>query len=150
MKRWVIGLALVLAVSGARAGPLDDANAGLAALQSGDNDGAIALFDRALASGRLRGDDLEFAYAARGQAYLNKKDLPNAILNLDKARQMKPDDKDAQVALVLAICSAQPAGSIPGQNVGRALGHLLVGGLVAGLTGQDVTAVANPSAQCPQ
>jgi tetratricopeptide (TPR) repeat protein len=155
MKGWVIGLAVALAASSARPGPVEDANAGLAALQAGDNDGAIALFDRAIASGRLRGDDLEFAYAARGEAYLNKKDLPDAIVNLDRARQMKPDDKDAQVALVTAICAAQPAALVPGQNAGRVVGRLLGGMLAAGLGGQDLggalgSSVAQPSTQCPQ
>jgi tetratricopeptide (TPR) repeat protein len=146
MKGWVLALALGLAASAAQSGPLDDANAGLAALQSGDNDGAIALFDRALQSGRLRGDDLEFAYAARGQAYLNKRDLPDAIVDLDKARQMKPDDKDAQTSLVAAICAAQPAALIPGQNAGRVIGRLLGGAITQGLTGQAAPSLV----QCPQ
>jgi tetratricopeptide (TPR) repeat protein len=146
MKSCMIGLAMALTASNAWPGPLEDANAGLAAMQSGDNDGAIALFNRALESGRLRGDDLEFAYAARGQAHLNKHDLPDAIADLDKARQMKPDDKDAQASLVVAICTAQPAALIPGQNAGKVIGRLLGGAILAGLAGQQ----APPLVQCPQ
>jgi tetratricopeptide (TPR) repeat protein len=127
--------AVLLVGSSALAGPIEDANAGLAALQGGDNDGAIALFTRALDSGRLHGEDQEFAYAARGQAYLNKADLSRAIADLDRARQMKPDDKDAQAALATAICKAQPAATIRGAPVG---GAIFRGLLNNSLTGQPV------------
>lgn len=150
------GLALALA-STAQAGATSDANAALATLQSGDNDGAIALFTRALGEG-LRGDDREFAYAMRGQAYLNKGDFSRAIADLDKARQLKPDDNDAQTALVTAICKVQPASLIAGRSAASyanqlsgAFGRALLGGLAQNLqqqTGAPVNLPAAPGLGC--
>jgi Tfp pilus assembly protein PilF len=140
MKRALLG-GLVAAMLGAaaHAGGIDDGNAGLAALQQGDNDGAIVLFTRALGSGGLRGDDREFAYANRGVAYLNKGDLASAIADLDKARQMKPDDADTQNALIKALSTALPATILPGQSaksmfrqVVGALGQAVADGIVEG------------------
>jgi tetratricopeptide (TPR) repeat protein len=128
-----------------------DANAALATLQSGDNDGAITLFTRALGEG-LRGDDKEFAYAMRGKAYLNKGDLFSAINDLDTARQLKPDDGDAQKDLILAICKVQPASLIAGRSAssyanqfGNALGRALLGGLAQGLQQQTGANVSVPT-----
>jgi tetratricopeptide (TPR) repeat protein len=133
--------ALAFATS-ASAGGIDDGNAGLAALKSGDNDAAINLFTRALGSRDLKGDDREFAYANRGQAYLNKVDYPDAIADLDKAREMKPDDTDAQTALLTALSSELPANLVPGQSAktmvgqfGRLLGKAIVNGMAQGAQG---------------
>lgn len=101
-------------VSRAQARGVDDGNAGLAAMESGDYDSAISLFTRALKRGGLAGDDREFAYANRGRAYLKKGDFSSAIVDLDRARQMKPDDADAQNDLVAALAAKLPAASIPG------------------------------------
>jgi tetratricopeptide (TPR) repeat protein len=110
---WGMAAALLIA-SSVHASATDDGNAGLEALNGGDYDKAISLFTRALDSGELRGDDKEFAYANRGRAYLKKGDLSSAIVDLDKARQMKPDDTDAQTDLVTALSAKLPAASIPG------------------------------------
>ncbi len=137
------------AVAASRA--IIDANAALATLQSGDNDGSITLFTRALGEG-LRGDDREFAYAMRGKAYLNKGDLSSAISDLDNARQLKPDDGDAQKDLILAICKTQPASLIAGRSassyanqIGNALGRAILGGLAQGLQQQTGTNVNIPT-----
>lgn len=117
MKRaFLAGVAALVIAGSAHANGIQDGNAGLQALQNGDNDGAIALFTRALSARDLRGDDREFAYANRGQAYLNKGDLSDAIADLDKARQMKPDDTDAQTALVTALSTQLPAVALPNQS----------------------------------
>jgi tetratricopeptide (TPR) repeat protein len=113
----------------------DDGNRGLAALQQGDNDTAIMLFTRAL--GRLEGDDKEFAYANRGKAYLNKADYSSAIADLDRARQMKPDDADAQNDLIVALQYEIPADSIPGrpkQSLVGPLGKALIQGFFGALS----------------
>jgi tetratricopeptide (TPR) repeat protein len=143
-------IVLVLALTTtARANALSDASAGLATLQSGDNDGAIALFTRALNEG-LRGDDKEFAYASRGKAYLNKADFSDAIADLDRARQMKPDDNDAQNDLIAAISQVQPANMVTGRSAssyanefGNAIARSLLGGLAASLQQQTGQAMAN-------
>jgi tetratricopeptide (TPR) repeat protein len=147
----VLGLTLVLA-SAAEASALSDASAGMATLQSGDNDGAIALFTRAIGEG-LKGDDRELAYASRGKAYLNKQDFSDAIADLDRARQMKPDDNDAQNDLVTAISQVQPANLVAGRSassyaneLGRGLGKALLGGLTRSLqqqAGQAIPGIPN-------
>jgi tetratricopeptide (TPR) repeat protein len=141
MKSAFVGaLAAMALATAAQANPIDDGNAGLTALQNGDNDQAIALFTRALASGGLKGDDREFAYANRGKAYLNKFDISDAIADLDRARQMKPDDVDAQTNLISAISQTLPATLLPGQSAkslfgqfGAAVGQAVVKGVAQGL-----------------
>lgn len=101
----------LLFVSAAYANAVDDGNDGLQALNSGDNDRAIVLFTRAIKG--LNGDDQEFAYANRGRAYARKSDYSSAIADLDHARQMKPDDTDAQADLIAVLQIELPADSIP-------------------------------------
>lgn len=129
-------LALAMLVPAAAWGDAaDDGNRGLTALQQGDNDTAIKLFTRALV--HLDGDDKEFAYANRGKAYLNKADYSLAIADLDRARQMKPDDADAQNDLILALQYEIPADSIPGrpkQSTIGPLGRALIQGFVNDLS----------------
>jgi len=139
---WIV-LGVLACASAAHANGPDDANAGLAALNAGDYDRAISLFDRALASGQIQGDDTEVAFACRGRAYLKKGDYASAIVDLDRARRIKPDDTDAQNDLVAALADTIPLSSIPGapRNASisasrpaakpNALGGLL-GALVAG------------------
>jgi tetratricopeptide (TPR) repeat protein len=120
----------------ASADAASDGNQGLTALQQGDNDTAIRLFSHALGSGQLSGDDLEFAYANRGKAYLNKHDLSSAIADLDRARQMKPDDTDAQNDLVAALQAEIPPDSVPGRpkpSFFGQLGQALLQGMADGM-----------------
>ena len=141
MKAFLLGVSISLAVGfAAQANGVDDGNAGLTALQNGDNDTAIAMFTRALDAGGLKGDDREFAYANRGKAFLNKGDFSSAIADLDKARRMKPDDVDAQNDLVTAVSRTLPATLLPGQSarsvfrqLGRSLGQAVVQGVANGL-----------------
>jgi len=144
MKALVISMVLLLgSATLAHANALDDGNDGLKALQNGDNDTAINLFTRALKSGQLKGDDREFAYANRGKAYLNKGDLSDAVVDLDAARQMKPDDTDAQNDLVKAVSLQLPATMLPGQSAksvlgqaGSLFGKALLKGIQAGIAQQ--------------
>lgn len=117
---WTL-LGLLVLPSAVRANGLDDANAGLAALNAGHYDHAINLMSRALASGRLQGDDLEFGLACRGRAYLKKADYSSAIVDLDRARRIKPDDQDAQADLDFALAALTPISSIPGVGKGVAV-----------------------------
>lgn len=136
----VLLLSAPLSATAARADGADDGNRGLQALDQGDYDGAIALFTHALKLGGLATDDQEFAYANRGRAYLKKGDYSGAIVDLDRARQMKPDDADAQNDLLAALQAEIPPDSIPDkpkasflQLLGQALLKGLVDGIAAGL-----------------
>ena len=125
-----------LFATAARADGADAGNRGLQALDQGDYDGAIALFTHALKYGQLADEDQEFAYANRGDAYLKKGDLSLAIADLDRARQMKPDDTDAQNDLIAALQAKIPPDSIPDRpkpSFFEALGNALLQGLAAGI-----------------
>jgi tetratricopeptide (TPR) repeat protein len=103
IRRSAFGMALaMLAAAPALAGPEEDGNAGLDAMKSGDYTRAVQMFTRALASGKLSGDDREFAYVQRGTAYLNLKNKVAAIADFEKALKIKPDDADAQQGLAQA------------------------------------------------
>jgi tetratricopeptide (TPR) repeat protein len=136
-NRILVTLAFAIAFPAAAfANPADDGNQGLAALQQGDNDTAIAMFTRALGSRQLTGDDLEFAYANRGKAYLNKGNYSLAVADLDRARQMKPDDSDAQNDLLTALQAEIPPDSISGRpkpSFMDEFGQALLQGLVLGI-----------------
>ena len=86
-------------VGAAQAGPVEDGNAGLEALQQGDYKRAVTLFTHALASSKLVGDDREFAYSQRGAAYLKQGNYAAATADFQRALKLKPDDADAQAGL---------------------------------------------------
>jgi tetratricopeptide (TPR) repeat protein len=129
-------LALVVAMPFALADGADDGNRGLQALNQGDYDTAITLFTHAIKYGRLSDDDEEFALANRGLAYLKKGDYSSAIVDLDQARQMKPDDADAQNALLTALQAMIPPNSIPDRpkpNFFELLGKAVLHGIAQGI-----------------
>lgn len=141
-------LAALLAASAAHADGVADGNAGLEALNAGDYDRAVGLFTRAIDHGGLAPDDKEFAYANRGRAYLKKGDASAAIVDLDRARRLKPDDADAQNDLVAALSVKLPAAGVPGaprisavsaarpsgaQAPGSGILGALIGGALAGI-----------------
>src|ERR1700692_3310869 len=96
MKAMLVGVAvLLLTASTAYANANDDGNAALEALNAGDNDRAVMLFTRAIASHELSRADREFALANRGGAYAKEGRIAEAIDDFDQARKMKPDDTDA-------------------------------------------------------
>ncbi|MGD0143324.1 MAG: tetratricopeptide repeat protein [Rhizomicrobium sp.] len=99
---WLSMMALT-ATTVAYAGAVEDGTAGLAALNRGSYDEAIRLFTRALKSGELSPEDREFAYLNRGNAYLAKNDFKDAVADLRKAVELKPDDSDAQASLQAAL-----------------------------------------------
>jgi tetratricopeptide (TPR) repeat protein len=105
--------ALLLLPATALADGAEDGNHGLQAMEQGNYDAAIADFSHAIRFGRLEGNDKEFAYANRGKAYLKKSEYSAAIADLDYARQMKPDDNDAQADLLVALGGDLPASALP-------------------------------------
>jgi tetratricopeptide (TPR) repeat protein len=92
---------LLLAATSSKplASAVDDGNAGLEALNSGDLDNAIKLFTRAINSGTMSPEDKEFAYLNRGKAYLAKRDYKLAKKDLRLALKLNPADGDVQTAL---------------------------------------------------
>lgn len=117
----VCALALLAFASVARAGGVEDGEAGLAALNSGDYDTAIRLFTRAILIGKLSPNDSEFAYLNRGSAFEAKGDHDHALADFQKAVQIKPDDADAQTALRTALDRRSGGGSrVPGNVAGQA------------------------------
>jgi len=97
-------LTVVLTTAPARAAPpasnpVADGNAGLDALKAGDYAKAEAMFTRALGSSKLAGDDREFAYSQRGEAYLKDGKYAQAIADFQRALKINADDSDAQAGL---------------------------------------------------
>jgi len=117
-----LGAALIglLFATVAWAGPEEDGNAGLQALQQGNYTRAITLFTRALNSGRLSSDDKEFAYSQRGTAYLKAGKATAAIADFKRALKLKPDDQDAQSGLNEAQSQSDAAPSETRPHVGAA------------------------------
>jgi tetratricopeptide (TPR) repeat protein len=77
------------------ADPLGDAKAGLEALNRGDNDAAIRLFNRAIESGALAPSDRELALVKRAEAYAAEGNGVLALADLDQAQQLDPNDQQA-------------------------------------------------------
>jgi len=79
----------------ANADPVNDANAGLDALNKGDYAGAIRSFTQALSSDALSPADREYAYVKRGQAYLGQHATQKAKSDFDQALKLNPKDQEA-------------------------------------------------------
>lgn len=92
----------VLWTAPAWAGPAEDGNAGLQAMDRGDFATAERLFTRVLKSPSLSAQDREFAYASRGRSYLRQSRYIQACADLAKAVALNPADADAAAALKLA------------------------------------------------
>ena len=129
-------LALLALASVARAGGVEDGEAGLAALDSGDYDAAIRLFTRAILIGKLSANDSEFAYLKRGAAFEAKGDRDHAVADFRKAVQIKPDDADAQTALQAALSGQSSGGSRPSGQA--AAGSAMITGRPRRSVGADV------------
>lgn len=113
MKRLLAGslVLLLLAMPGSRANSVDDANAGLDALNRGDYATAVQLFTKALEAGELSAADRELAFVKRGQAYLGEHRDDLALTDLDQALKLDPADQEAANLLRQAkgTQSQQPA-----------------------------------------
>ncbi len=78
---------------------VEQANAGLDALNAHDYARAIDLFTAAIDSHALKRGDEEYAYVERGQAYLSSKQYGAAQADFKHALELNPDDRDAKVGL---------------------------------------------------
>jgi tetratricopeptide (TPR) repeat protein len=102
VARWVLRILVSIAGSAALvagpawAGPLEDANAGMAALKAGQTRSAIRLFTQAIDSGRLSPQDLELGHVERGQASLAQGDKDGARRDADDALRIDPSDAEAR------------------------------------------------------
>lgn len=83
------------ATSLARAGPAQDANAGLDALNAGNDAEAVRLFTRALQSGKLSRSDRELALVKRAEAHLGAGNKDAALADAKQALALAPDDSEA-------------------------------------------------------
>jgi lipoprotein NlpI len=93
-----LSLAAILIFAGvgvAHASGLDEANAGLAAAQRGDDDEALRLYSAALAAGDLSPFNVMLSYHNRGNTYQDKGDYQRAIAEYDIAIQLQPDYAEA-------------------------------------------------------
>jgi lipoprotein NlpI len=86
---------LVVAAGCARAGAFDDFNQGISAHNRGDNETAVAAFNRALASGDLVPSLRSVALYDRGLAYRDLKQYQQAIADLSAVIAEKPQYFDA-------------------------------------------------------
>ena len=95
--RWSMATFGVAAVSlpfSVSADGISDANAGLIALNNGNNTEAVRLFTNALGAGLSRQDE-ELAYVKRAQAYFNQGQSAFAVADLERALAIDPNDSEA-------------------------------------------------------
>ena len=89
--RWTSMVVLFGAVAIVQAAALDDVTAGVKAMQRGDNDEAIRLYTKALASGELPPADQALLTTMRGNLWFGKKDNDRAIADYDQAIKLNPN-----------------------------------------------------------
>src|SRR5579884_301885 len=96
--RSLLSAILVLAGSVAHATGLDEANAGLAAAQRGDDDAALQHYSAALAAGDMSPNNVMLAYHNRGNTYQDKGEYRRAIPEYDIAIKLQPRYAEAWFA----------------------------------------------------
>jgi tetratricopeptide (TPR) repeat protein len=74
---------------------MDDVKAGIAAATGGNYDEAIRLYTKAIASGKLSGENLSKVYDNRGDAWVKKGDDDKAIADYTKALEIEPNQRNA-------------------------------------------------------
>lgn len=90
---------LIFACAGiAHASGLDEANAGLAAAQRGDDEEALRRYSAAIAAGDLSPFNVMLAYHNRGNTYQDKADYRRAIPEYDIAIRLQPGYAEAWFA----------------------------------------------------
>src|SRR5579872_5415579 len=82
----------------AHASGLDEAQAGLAAAQRGDDDAALQHYSAAIAAGDLSPFNVMLAYHNRGNTYQDKGDYRRAIAEYDTAIRLQPAYAEAWFA----------------------------------------------------
>ncbi|HEY7899856.1 MAG TPA: hypothetical protein VIC25_01605 [Caulobacteraceae bacterium] len=116
-----VGLA-AMAAAAVHADPLDDAKAGLKALDQGDNAGAVRFLTSAIDSGRLTRTDQELAYVKRSEAQLAANHPRLAIADADRALNLDPADAEAKGARDRAqdlLVAAKPADTTTRQGMAQ-------------------------------
>lgn len=91
----LIVLALTSGATVTLARPLDDANAGLDALNSSNNAEAVRLLTKALESGALKRSDRELALLKRAEAYSKEGEVAKARVDVEGALRLDPQDEEA-------------------------------------------------------
>jgi tetratricopeptide (TPR) repeat protein len=126
MRSGLFGFFLLMSMaSSAWADGVSDANAGLQAMNQGDPKTAIRLFTQAIASGTLSNDDLEYAYAQRGNAYLQRNEPDHARRDADAALRLKPGDPDAVALWKSTTIQAAPPPKVSSQSPTAIVYHCL-------------------------
>jgi tetratricopeptide (TPR) repeat protein len=111
--------ALLLMTGAAHADGLQQANAGMAAMERGDYRAAAELFTKALVAGDLGPADMELALVKRAESYLHVGLAKAALPDLDQALRLDPNDAEAADLLAQAKQAlAAPAGDGP-KSLGR-------------------------------
>lgn len=116
MRHAFLAAAAMTALAGAAfAGPLDDAKAGLAALDKGENITAIRLFSTAIDSHKLARSDQELAYVKRAEAYLASHQEKSALADANHALDLQPGDAEAVATRdrAQALLAPPPAAADP-------------------------------------
>jgi hypothetical protein len=109
---------LTLCALVARADGLSDASAGLTALNAGEYAKAVTLLTRAISNGKLGPGDLELAYVKRAQAYIGEKLNDLALVDLKKAKALRPEDAE------IDTLQAQAEGKSPGPSLSETIATL--------------------------
>jgi tetratricopeptide (TPR) repeat protein len=106
-------------------------------LKAGNYAQAVALFTRALSSGKLSHSDMEFAYTQRGTAYLRQGKNGPATLDFKKALAIDPGDQDAKDGLSEA--QSNGGGSAPAGRHSSAAAQQIAGQGMAALNAGNGT-----------
>lgn len=97
--RLLLSAILILAgITAAHADGLDEARAGFAAAQRGDDDEALQHYSAALAAGDMSPHNVMLAYHNRGNTYQDKGDYRRAIPEYDTAIRLQPGYAEAWFA----------------------------------------------------
>jgi tetratricopeptide (TPR) repeat protein len=92
----ITGLVLFLSATAVgHANSVDDATAGVDALNQGDYGKAVQLFTQALSSGDLSAADRESALVTRAEAYFSERRNDLALTDLEQALKLNPHDQEA-------------------------------------------------------
>ena len=99
---FAVTIAATVCIDVSSAGPTEDGNAGLEAMNRGDYATAEKLFAAVIKAKDLAPEDKQYAYFDLGLIQLRQGRYPEAVANLETAAKLNPDDSEAQSQLELA------------------------------------------------